>query len=103
MTLERRDLSHAPERDYNHDKYKKYANGLQNFSIYQANVTPDGFWNLKVGRQNPAHRIRKAHVAVASRPSPPAWSENELGLRVVPTAKNYAPTMGTALTRSRLG
>ena len=94
MTLERRDLSHAPEHDHNHDKYKKYANGLQNFSIYQANVTPDGFWNLKVGRQNPAHRISKAHVAVASHwimsvgPAPPAWSANELGLRVVPTAKN---------------
>jgi hypothetical protein len=41
LTLERGDLSHAPEHDYNHDKYKKYANGLQNFSIYQANVTPD--------------------------------------------------------------
>ena len=35
-------------------------------------------------------------------PAPPAWSANELGLRVVPTAKNYAPTMGTALTCSRL-
>ena len=66
MTLERRNPSLAPEHDHNHDKYKKYANGLQNFSIYQANVTPDGFWNLKVGRQSPAHRIRKAHVAVAS-------------------------------------
>jgi hypothetical protein len=66
MTLARRDLSHAPEHDHNHDKYKKYANGLQNFRIYQANVTPDIFWNLKVGRQNPAHRISKAHVAVAS-------------------------------------
>lgn len=109
MTVERRDLSHAPEQDYNHDKYKKYANGLQNLSIYQANVTPDGFWNLKVDRQNPAHRISKAHVAVASHwimgvgPAPPAWSANEFGLRVVPTAKNHAPTIGTALTRSRLG
>ena len=88
-------------------KYKKYANGLQNFSIYQANVTPDRFWNLKVGRQSPAHRIRKAHVAVASHwimgvgPAPPAWSE--LGLRVVPTAKKLRADHGDGAYTLTLG
>jgi hypothetical protein len=31
-------------------------------------------------------------------PARPAWSANELGLRVVPTAKNYVPTIAYTLT-----